>query len=214
MVERLNKFDGNAKEAFKEPFYKPNKQGKTGAIVKKVKIENKISSFVILNNGRALAENDSMVRIDVFYVENEGYYFVPIYTKHIVEKVLPNKASVAHKSENEWKVMDEKCFIFSLYPNDLIYIRAKRPIEFVPSENKELNKISFDSVFCYYAASNIATASIKVRTHDNKYERDGLGIKTLLEIKKYQVDILGEYHEVKLPEKRNDFRNMKGGKKA
>lgn len=214
LVERLNKFNGNAKEAFKEPFYKPNKQGKSGAIVKKVKIENKISSFVTVNNGRALAENDSMVRIDVFYVENEGYYLVPIYTKHIVEKVLPKKASVAHKPEEEWKVMSEKDFIFSLYPNDLIYIRAKKPIEFVPSENKELNKISFDGVFCYYATSDISNASVKVRTHDNKYERDGLGIKTLLEIKKYQVDILGEYHEVKLPEKRNDFRNMKGGKKA
>lgn len=214
LVERLNKFNGNAKEAFKEPFYKPNKQGKSGAIVKKVKIENKISSFVTLNNGKALAENDSMVRIDVFYVENEGYYFVPIYTKHIVEKVLPNRASVANKPEEEWKVMNEKDFIFSLCPNDLIYIRAKKPIGFVPSQNKELNNVSFDGILCYYATSNIATASIKVRTHDNKYERDGLGIKTLLEMKKYQVDMLGEYHEVKLPEKRNDFRNMKGGKKA
>lgn len=214
LVDRLNKFDGNAKEAFKEPFYKSNKHGEKGAIVKKVKLENKISSFVTLNDGKALAENGSMIRIDVFYVKDDGYYFVPIYVKHAIEKILPNKASVAKKPESEWKEMKEEDFLFSLYPNDLVYIKAKKPIEFEPSKNKKLEKKSFDGIIAYYSSSNVSTASIEVKTHENKYKREGVGIKTLLEMKKYQVDILGNYYEVKLPEKRKDFKNMKGGRKA
>ncbi len=214
LLKRLKEFDGNAKEAFKDSFYKPNKDGSKGAIVKKVKIEKKVSSFVTLNDGKSLAENGSMVRIDVFYIENEGYYLVPVYTKNVIEKNLPNKASIAKKPESEWKEMNDKDFIFSLYPNDLVHIKSKKPIEFIPSENQKLENKLYNDVFAYYVSSDISSASIEIKTHDNEYKRRGLGIKTLLEIKKYEVDVLGEYHEVRIPEKRNDFKNVKGGKKA
>lgn len=213
LLKRLQEFDGNAKEAFKEPFYKPNKDGTTGQVVKKVKIESKISSFVTLNNGKALAENGSMIRIDIFYVDGEGYYFVPIYTADVKADKLPNKASVAAKPEEEWKVVEDKDFIFSLYPNDLVYVRSKKVFEMEPCEGNDKN-IILEEALSYFSSADIATASIKIISSNGKYKRKGLGIKSLLEMKKYQVDVLGEYHEIKLPEKRLDFKNKKGGKKA
>ncbi len=214
LLNRLKEFDGDAKEAFKEPFYKPNKDGSTGQIVKKVKIENKISSFVELNNGKSLAENGSMIRIDVFKVEGEGYYFVPIYTADVLNKELPNKASVANKPMDEWNEMKEKDFIFSLYPNDLVYIKAKKQIELNPKNNKEDKNKLVDDIIGYYKSADIHSASIEIDSHDSKYNKRGIGIKTLGELKKYEVDVLGNIHEVKLPEKRMNFKNMKGGRKA
>lgn len=214
LLNRLKEFDGNAKEAFKEPFYKPNKDGSTGQIVKKIKIENKISSFVPLNNNKSLAENGSMVRIDVFKVEGEGYYFVPIYTADVLSEKLPTKASVANKPMDEWKEMRDKDFIFSLYPNDLVYIKGKKSIELNPKNNKEDKNKLVDDIIGYYKVADIHSASIEIDSHDSKYNKRGIGIKQLVELKKYEVDVLGNIHEVKLPEKRMNFKNMKGGRKA
>lgn len=214
LLERLQKFDGDAKEAFKEPFYKPNKDGTTGQIVKSVKIENVATSFVELNKGKAMADNGSMIRIDVFYVENEGYYFVPIYTADVLKEKLPNKACIAFKPIEDWKEMNDNDFVFSLYPNDLIKIISNKGIKMTPTENKEQRDIVLNEVFAYYISAGITVAQIAIRNHDNSYFQPSLGIKTLQEIKKYQVDVLGNITEVKIPEKRVDFSNMKGGRKA
>lgn len=213
LLERLQKFNGNAKEAFKDTFYKPNKDGSKGQIVKKVKIEEKVSSFVSLNGGKAMAANGSMIRIDVFFVENEGYYFVPIYIADVKKEKLPNRACVAHKPVKEWKEMDEKDFIFSLYPNDLIYVESKSGIKMVRKDNKEEATV-LNKVFLYYISAMISGATICVINHDNSLFQPGIGIKSLITLKKYVVDVLGEYHEVTIPEKRLEFKNMKGGKKA
>ena len=47
--------------------------------------------------------------------------------------------------------------------------------------------------------------SIQIETHDRRYFQPGVGIKTLQSIEKYQVDVLGNYHKVSLPEKRMPF---------
>lgn len=212
LLDRLEQYNDNAKEAFKEPFYRPDKYGIPGPLVKKVKIENKISSFVELNGGKALAENGSMIRIDIFFVENEGYYFIPIYTADVLKDELPKRACVANKSMEEWKEMDNKNFIFSLYPNDLVYIKSNGKINLKPYNNKELKPIEVSEIYGYYIKAGISNGAIVLSTHNNKYIIENIGIKRLEEMKKYQVDILGEYHEVRLPEKRMNFDNMKGGK--
>lgn len=211
LVERLKMFNGDAKEAFKEDFYKPNKDGSKGQIVRKVKIESKISSFVPLNSGKSMADNGSMIRIDIFYVEGEGYYFVPIYTADVLKDKLPNKGCIQNKSQSEWKELDDKDFIFSLYPNDLIYLEKEDKFE-LTSKYKE--KMQVKSIFSYYVKAGISTASITIINHDNSYMLPSLGIKSLLSMKKYQVGVLGDIHEVKLPEKRLKFnlKNKKGGK--
>ena len=66
----------------------------------------------------------------------------------------------------------------------------------------------------YYIKCNISSANISISTHDRMYWQDSLGVKRLLELKKYQVDVLGNYSEVKLPEKRMKFnlKKVKGEK--
>ena len=64
LISRLEQFNGNAKEAFLEPFYKPKADGTPGPVVKKIKVFKKQTSGVpVRENGRAA---NYMVRIDVF----------------------------------------------------------------------------------------------------------------------------------------------------
>ena len=58
----------------------------------------------------------------------------------------------------------------------------------------------------YYGGADISTGAITLTTHDRKYRIRGLGVKRLLSMEKYEVDVLGEYHKVHLPEIRTDFR--------
>ena len=47
-------------------------------------------------------------------------------------------------------------------------------------------------------------SSFACKAHNGKYEFDGLGIQSLKELKKYQVDVLGNVTEVR-QEKRRGF---------
>lgn len=205
--EQLEKFGGDGKKAFKEEFHKPKADGTPGPVVRKVKTYKKSTMNVALNDGKGVADNGSMVRIDVFFVEGEGYYFVPIYVADTLKPKLPNKASVAYKSYDEWKEMSDDDFIFSLYPNDLIRVEKftgniKLTVNY-PNSSLPKEKAS-KFFFLYYLSSNISVASIMTIDHDNAYKAMGIGIKTLKSIEKYQVDVLGNYHKVG-KEKRQGF---------
>lgn len=204
LKQQLIKYNGNAKEAFKEDFYKPKKDGTRGPLVKKVQIEANATLGVELKHGKAFAGNGDSVRIDIFFVEGEGYYFVPIYVNDTVKDKLPNRACVGKKSYEEWKEMSDENFIFSLYPRDLIYIEGKNKISLIETNGKG-EQIEVDNLFAYYVKAGISSGSITVQTHDNKYIKSSLGIKSLKNLRKYEVDVLGQYHEVKLPEKRMPF---------
>ncbi|MBF7097244.1 type II CRISPR RNA-guided endonuclease Cas9 [Alkalibacter mobilis] len=192
-------FGGNGEKAFKEPFYKPTSSGDQGPLVKKVKIIEKATMGVDVHDGNGVALNDSMIRIDVFHVEDDGYYFVPLYIADRMKDKLPNKAVVANKNYDNWKEMNEEDFIFSLYPNDLIEVESKKPIrmttvsaESTLGRNKESDIQKF-----YFVKAGINTGSITVINHDNTYEVKSLGIKTLKNLVKFQVDPLGQYDEVR-----------------
>ena len=60
------------------------------------------------------------------------------------------------------------------------------------------------SILGYYKSTDIATGSIDIITHDNSYLKHGQGVKKLLCLKKYQVDVLGNFYPVK-KEKRQVF---------
>lgn len=198
LIARLQAYDGDAKKAFAEPFYKPKSDGTPGPIVKKVKLWELTTLNVELHDGAGVADNDSMVRVDVFYIEDEGYYLVPIYVADTLKEELPNKACVAHKPYDQWKEMQEKDFIFSVYPNDLIRITSRKIMEFV-KQHKESDlpeKIEGYSFFAYYRGMDISAGCITCLYHDGAYGKRGLGVKTLECIEKYTVDVLGEYHKV------------------
>ena len=204
LKNQLIKFGGDAEKAFKEDFYKPKSDGTKGPFVRKVKIEDKVTLGVEFNNGKAIAGNGDCIRLDVFYVENEGYYFVPIYVSDVVKDKLPNKACVQGKNYNQWKEMKNDNFIFSIYPKDLLHIVGKNKIKLNPN-NKNEKIIEVDEIFAYYVKAGISVAAFTIQTHDNKYVQSNLGIKNLKLLEKYEVDILGNYHKVKIPEKRLPF---------
>ena len=205
LKKRLEEFDGNAEKAFAEPFYKPKHDGTRGPLVKKVKIYEKKTITVPVGGGNA--DNGSMIRVDVFYVEDDGYYYVPIYTADVIKGELPNRAVVAHKSHGEWKVMDDKDFLFSMYPNELLYIESRKGIKLKTKKgSSRQEEIIRKAGLYYFKWLNIAANALFIITHDHSYEQPSLGGKTLSCLKKYTVDALGNYSEVSLPEKRKPLR--------
>jgi len=210
LLNRLQEFHGDAKKAFAEEFRKPRHDGSPGPVVKKVKLREPTTLNVKIHGGNGVADNGSLVRTDVFYVEGEGYYLIPIYVADTLKKELPQKACVAHESYKEWKPMRDEDFVFSLYKNDLIRISGSKMIALSRiREDSDLPKqLEADSHMLYYQGMDISSAGIKCISHDNAYEKR-LGVKTLESIEKYTVDVLGEYHRVK-KEKRVPFTLKRG----
>lgn len=198
LKERLLAFNGDAKKAFAEPFRKPKSDGSPGPIVKKIKLKEKATLTVPVQQNTAVADNGSMVRVDVFYVEGEGYYLVPIYVADTVKKELPNRAITRGKEYNQWRVMRDSDFLFSIYPNDLIRFVSSAPITFslINQSSTLAPSKEYKKCLVYYKSTGISTASFKVINHDNTYQVRSLGIKTLKCLEKYQVDVLGNISKV------------------
>lgn len=209
LKQRLAMYGGDGKKAFAdstEPFRKPKHDGTDGPIVKKVKIQSKATLSVQVQNKTAIADNGSMVRVDVFFVENEGYYLVPVYVADTVKPELPSRAIVGGKPYDKWKVMDNDNFVFSLYPNDLIKVKSKRDMKFnlVSPDSTLAKNYTAKESFLYYKGTDISTAAVTAINHDNTYKLRGLGVKSLLSIEKYSVDVLGNITKVN-KEKRMGF---------
>lgn len=190
---KIEEFDGDAKKAFAEPFYKIQKDGTKGPIVRSVKlINNTQKSGILINENKALVDRASMVRVDIFSKLNkkdkEEYYFVPVYAYHVTTSELPDKVCTPGRNEKDWTKLDDTfTFKFSLYPGDLIQVTKN-------------NNCSLG----YYIKAGISAASLIVATHDKSSESN-IGIKTLDKFDKYVVDILGNYNLVK-NEKRLSFK--------
>lgn len=195
LKRRLTEYDGDGKKAFEHPFYKPKSDGTNGPEVKKVRIQERSTLNVAVHAG--CAAHDRMVRIDVFH-NGEGYYFVPVYVADTLKADLPDLACVAGKNHNEWKVMDDRDFLFSLYPNDMLYIKHRSNLKLTPNKNKNdhVQPLTASDGFFYFKGANIAIATIQCITHNDTYAVTNLGVKTLACMKKYTVDVLGNYHEV------------------
>lgn len=198
LKEQLMKYGGDGAKAFTQPFHKPKSDGTPGPIVNKVKLCEPATLYVPVLKGTGVADNDSMVRIDVFYVEGEGYYFVPIYIADTLKKELPSKACVAFKPYEDWKAMSDENFIFSLYPNDLMRVTHKNKLKLTKAQKESTLPDTYETKqeLLYYIGADISTASVAGRTHDNSYMTRGVGIKALEKLEKFTVDVLGEYHKV------------------
>ena len=195
---RLRQFGGDGKKAFAEPFHKPKHDGTPGPVVTKVKLCEPATLSVPVHSGLGAANNDSMVRIDVFHVEGDGYYFVPIYIADTLKPELPDKACVKRKKIAEWKHMKPQDFMFSLYLNDLFRIVSKKGItlNLVSKESTLPTSVNVSDTLLYFVSAGIASACLTCRNHDNTYQIESLGIKTLEKLEKYTVDVLGNVHRV------------------
>lgn len=188
LKKRLEEFDDNPKKAFSadNPFYKPLKNGENSPIVRSLRVKsNDQKSGMLINNNKALVDQDSMVRIDIFSKLNnknkDEYYIIPIYAYHFAKKELPNKVITIGRPESEWLEIDNSYkFIFSLYPGDLVKLIKQDKI-----------------IFGYYMGCNRFTAAINLKEHNSLIQSLGNGIKSLDKIEKYVVDMLGRCYLVK-----------------
>ncbi|MDP8162702.1 type II CRISPR RNA-guided endonuclease Cas9 [Pasteurella skyensis] len=190
LKERLEQFNNDSAKAFAEPFYK-----KGGQQVKKIRVKQIQKTGVIVHQGNGVADNASMVRVDVFEKANK-FYLVPIYTWQVAKGILPNKAAIANKNEDEWQEMDESfTFKFSIHPNDLIKVTTKKEV-----------------YFGYYVAMDRHTAAINIRESDLERSKGkdglhrGIGVKTALSFEKYDIDPLGKNIRLCQPKARQPIR--------
>ena len=199
---------GDAKKAFADGFRKPKHDGTPGPAVTKVKLMEPTTLNVPVHKGNGVADNDSMVRVDVF-LSGGKYYLVPIYVADTLKPELPNKAIVAYKPYALWPEMSDEDFIFSLYPNDLLSVTHRTGIKLTIANKGSTLPPSVEgkTFMLYYRSTCISTGAISAITHDNTYGIPSLGVKTLEKLEKYTVDVLGEYHlvgkEVRQPFHRN-----------
>lgn len=191
--DRLEQHGGKGDKAFpaSNPLRKPDCAGNpTGPIVRGVTMVIDKLSGIPIRGG--IAKNDSMVRVDVFTKAGK-FHLVPVYVHHAVAKILPDRAIVAFKDENEWTLIDDSfIFCYSLYPNDLVRVTLKQ-----------------EKLMGYYAGCDRSTGNVNLWAHDRSQAvgKDGLirtGVKTALNVEKFNVDVLGHIYPAP-PEKRRDL---------
>lgn len=180
---RLEAHQGKADKAFgpDSPLYKPGKDGQpSGPLVRSVKLVRENMTGIPVRGG--VAKNDSMLRVDVFSKAGK-FHLVPVYVHHRVTG-LPNHAVLAHKDEEEWTLIDGSFdFLCSIYPNDFIRIKLKKEV-----------------IEGYYANTDRSSGTINVWSHDRNSGVGtgglirGIGIKTALDLERFNVDVLGRIH--------------------
>lgn len=184
--ERLEQFKGDGAKAFaanQPPLLKPSAPGKPAPAIRSVKLLATQKSGIAIRKG--IANNGSMLRVDVFS-KGGKFFAVPVYVADAARTELPNRGVVAFKPESEWPEMGEQDFMFSLYPNDWVCLRYKN------APNRE----------GYFSGLNRATGNIDIWLHDRNPATvknglfEGNGIKTVLAVEKYHVDLLGNLHRV------------------
>jgi CRISPR-associated endonuclease Csn1 len=181
LLKQLQSHGGDATKAFPKDtvFYKPCKCG-DGNIVKTVKIVEKTGGCLKLEKVGSAAPNGDMIRIDIFSKDKNGekqFYFVPIYVADFKKPVLPNIAVPNGEAMNE---TDGYVFEFSLYAKDLVKIKRK-------TDEKPM--------LFYYACANRSTGSITLFSHNKEFRYPGVGVKTLENFEKWEVDVLGNYNK-------------------
>lgn len=145
--------------------------------------KEKDDSMVEIHNGKGYAEQALMPRLDVFKKEGK-YYYVPIYVADFAKKEFPNKIITIGKKKSEWDILDDSYeFLFSLYKDDLIEVKQK----------------SKDKAMGYYQKINIHSCNITYQkiNRNGKDSDPNFGGKTLEYFRKYQIDPLGFYYEIK-----------------
>lgn len=180
LKNRLLKFENKPEKAFAEPVYMPCKNTSGhGPEIKSIKLKCVMNSGLYVRKG--IAAQDSMPRVDV-YTKNNKYYLVPIYVSDFKKGILPNKAITAGKGEDNWVVIDNTFeFKFSLFKNDLLGLKKKK--------NDSI-------VYGYLKSIHSRTGNIEI-VHINNETTENFGSKTLTNLNKYMVDILGRYFEIK-----------------
>lgn len=195
----------NSKEVNRLLISRPPRASVTGAAHKEtIQSPKKYKGKgVSINDGKGMCDNGDMPRVDVFTKDGK-YYLVPIYVADFAKDELPNRAIVALKSYQEWDEIDDSFeFLFSIHKEDIVEIKTKQ----TPSRPSIVIKGYLSQVVSSTAQivlENVDNSENEIFSRDKN--KDGTpkgdsiaryGSKTLVYIKKYTIDPLGYYHEVK-----------------
>lgn len=157
-----------------------------GDTMRKVRLASKDKPAIAIRGGTA--DRGEMARVDVFRKDDAKgrprFYLVPVYP-HEVEtlEAPPARAVDARKEESIWTVVNSSFqFSFSIYGHSYI----------------EITKSDGEFVQGYFKGLHRSTGAISLADHENLSSiRSGLGTRTLLGLRKFQVDRLGRSFEVK-----------------
>lgn len=188
---RFLEHNQNIKNAFSLPLYKPSKKG-NGNLIKSVKVIKERKSMVRTVNG-GVAENGDLVRVDFFLKDNK-YVMVPIYTIDTIQPKLPNRYVQSGKGYEKWlELTDEHEFVLSVCPYELLRVQT----------NKGIDRLY------YFSSLNITNNVIKL-SECNIPNKDyiEIGVGSLSNLEKYEINILGKILR-KIEEPRLNFNNNK-----
>ena len=161
----------------------------TGDEIRKVRLLAKGKPAVSVRGGTA--DRGEMVRVDVFTKANrrgkDEFYLVPIYPHQVMDKAAhstpPMRSVVAYKDESDWTAIDGSyAFRFSLNPRS--YVEAVKP--------------TGEVLDGYLGGLDRSTGAIHLFKHANPNDvLRSIGAKTLLTLRKFNVDRFGRRSEVK-----------------
>lgn len=190
VIEAIREWIANGRPADSLP------RSPAGDEIRKVRLRTKGKPAVHVRGGTA--DRGEIVRVDVFARPNkrgkDEFYLVPIYPHHVMNKrdwpTPPERSVVAYKDEDEWTLINDRYkFKFSLHPRSYI----------------EVTKPTGELLAGYFQGLNRSTGAInlsnprnpRLLADDNGNSMQSIGAKTLLTMKKYNVDRFGVCSEVK-----------------
>ena len=158
-----------------------------GDIIRKVRVATTGNVAIPLRGGTV--DRGDMARVDIFRKKSRKdrweFYAVPIYPHQIASmEHPPDRAVVAYKSEGDWAVVDATFeFLWSLTPMSYVKITKSGGEEFEG----------------YFRGLHRGTGAVNISDHSSLSKgasNEGIGIKTLRELRKFTVDRLGRRFEV------------------
>lgn len=195
LKERLDENADDPKKAFAEPVFMPQKDGTRGPKVTGIRVYDDSVALVPIQKG--VANNGDMVRIDVFR-SPKGFVVSPIYVMDVLTQQLPTtyvEKSKEHPLNPDWQ------FQCTLQKNEYVELinTNKKSNERIKTKGFYLgfdrSNGSIKLQDCVEETTNLKTGEVKIARCKDKHKR--LGIKTLDDIQKYNLTLLGEKYRVK-----------------
>jgi CRISPR-associated endonuclease Csn1 len=142
-----------------------------------------------INNGKGVCDNGDMPRVDVFTKDGK-YYLVPIYVADFAKHELPKITAYGEELDSTAQ------FMFSIYKDEIIGITTKATANKPAKEVKGYFLQLIGPSILLNSFSNGEAEFFRFDNGKKKYVCQ-LNVLSALAVKKYQIDPLGYYHEVK-----------------
>lgn len=144
---------------------------------------------VSVNSGKGVCDNGDMPRVDVFTKEGK-YYLVPIYVADFAKPEFPNITAYGEE------LPENSRFLFSVYKDEIIGITTKATAN---KPAKEVKGYFVQLIGPSVLLNSFDNGEVEFFRYDNAKKKYvcQLNILNALAVKKYTIDPLGYYHEVK-----------------